>query len=110
MDCRCNRPHFAPRRWNLKDGQITFFMDSHGVTDILPGPESPIFREYLKPLPKPYGRESDHIHWAIFDPDQVLKNFRKHLEEHPEHEYKGKDASSLPERSIGRISQNHKKD
>jgi hypothetical protein len=33
-----DRPRFTPHRWNSADGMISFYTDSYGMTDILPGP------------------------------------------------------------------------
>jgi hypothetical protein len=66
-----NRPEFTPRTWYNQDKTLKFCMDRHGITDILPGPNSRLFAwielNYGK---KPYSPRQaflsgkDHIHWA----------------------------------------------
>jgi hypothetical protein len=78
MDCRCGRMHVSPCTWNSKDGQWTFHMDRHGITDMLPGPSHRLLTWLRKDYPavanllkgnSAYSNGSDHVHWALPDND-----------------------------------------
>lgn len=67
MHCQCGRSHTTPRVWYNKDKTLKFYTDSHGITDIVPGPNAEIFK-WLKDHDSGeaeswYKYQKNHIHW-----------------------------------------------